>query len=346
MDAAEAITSVVDRVGAHGRDYPTANLRADRFEGGWCVYAPEMIADPGPETRSVFLVGISGRVKELTSSDSADEARRWFEESCIWFTAEETAAPSAGLPSHPDLGGASRPRTRAGYDHDAVDVLAKALTHERDFADWLSDRLYELGALLGGGSRLIARSPNSWAAGHLTELAQPVADQGGRTEVWRTWPAVNPATLPDVDTAGWLLTPCVAACDYMEDLEPESEAAARVADVIADRSRQAPPWRACGVAELMPQFVLLRRTERLDTDLVDVRGLTTERHGEDVLDVLLMPSSSEDADADALLRIAVDAELHGREVIDIDAAATAAYRRLLDRLELPFENYAFEAMFE
>jgi hypothetical protein len=345
MDAAEAITSVVDRVGAHGQDYPTANLRADRFEGGWCVYAPEMIADLGPETRSVFLVGNSGRVKELTSSDDVDEARRWFEESCIWFTAEEPGEPPAGLPSHPDLGGASRPRTRTDYDRAAIDVLATALTHERDFADWLSDRLYELGALLGGGSRLIARSPNSWAAGHLTELAQPVADQGGRAEVWRTWPAVDPATLPDVDTTGWLLTPCVAACDFMEDLEPESEAAARVADVIADRSRQAPPWRACGVAELMPQFVLLRRTERLDADLVDVRGLTTERHGEDVLGVLLM-SSAGDADVDTLLRIAVDAEQHGREVIDIDVAATAAYRRLLDRLELPFENYAFEAMFE
>ena len=346
MDAAEAITLVVDRVGAHGQDYPVANLRADRFEGGWCVYAPEMVADPGPETRAVFLVGLSGRVRELTSSDPAEEALRWFEEACIWFSAEEPAELSAGLPSHPDLGGASRPRARADYDRAAIEALATALTHERDFADWLSDRLYELGDLLGGGSRLIARRPDSWAAGHLTELAQPVADQGGRVEVWRTWPAPDPASLPAVDTTGWLLTPCVAACDHMEDLEPESEAACRVADVIADRARQAPPWRACGVAELMPQFVVLRRTARLDADLADVRALTAERHGEDVLDQLLMPSSSGDADVEALLRLAVDAEQHHRETIDIDAAATAAYRRLLARMALPFENYAFEAMFE
>jgi hypothetical protein len=33
-------------------------------------------------------------------------------------------------------------------------------------------------------------------------------------------------------------------------------------------------------------------------------------------------------------------------VIDIYAAVTAAYRRVLDRLDLPFENYWYEAMFE
>jgi hypothetical protein len=58
---AEAITLVV---GARGQDYPTANLRADRFDGGWCVYAPAMIDDDAVlDTRSVFLVGNSGRVR-------------------------------------------------------------------------------------------------------------------------------------------------------------------------------------------------------------------------------------------------------------------------------------------
>jgi hypothetical protein len=42
----------------------------------------------------------------------------------------------------------------------------------------------------------------------------------------------------------------------------------------------------------------------------------------------------------------VAADTRHRDVIDVDAVAAAAYRRVLDRLDLPFENYAWEAMFE
>jgi hypothetical protein len=50
-----------------------------------------------------------------------------------------------------------------------------------------------------------------------------------------------------------------------------------------------------------------------------------------------------DADGQALLRIAIDADRQRHEVVDIDAAA---YRRVLDHYELPFENYWYEAMLE
>jgi hypothetical protein len=53
-----------------------------------------------------------------------------------------------------------------------------------------------------------------------------------------------------------------------------------------------------------------------------------------------------DADGQALLHIAIDADRQRHEVVDIDAAATAAYRRVLDHYELPFENYWYEAMLE
>ncbi|TCO54188.1 hypothetical protein [Actinocrispum wychmicini] len=342
MDAAQAISLVVEWVRSRGLDYPVQELTADRFEGGWCVYAPVMIADNDsdePVRRSVFLVGESGRVEEVSSEDPVAEAREWFEESCIWFTASEPATGRAfapDVPSHPDLGGASRPRRSAVYDRQAVDALAQALTHERDFAGWLAGRLRELSDLVGGSSRLTVRHPTAWAARHVSELAEPDAD--GPTEVWRTWPAVDPASLPDIDTAEWLLVPCVAAGEFLEGLESETDAATRLADTLADRVQEAPPWRACNVAELMPQFVALRRGPQIDADLDTIRRL--------VPDELLPTPSSGDPDVEALLRIAVDAEQQRREVVDLDVAATAAYRRVLDRLDLTFENYAFEAMFE
>jgi hypothetical protein len=248
------------------------------------------------------------------------------------------------LPAHPDVGGSSRPRPAADYDRAAVEVLGRVLADERDFGDWLGGRLRELADLLGGGSRLIARRPNSWAANHITELAEPDATVDDRSEVWRTWPAVEPAKLPEVDTSGWLLVPCVAACEYVEALETGTDAATPVADAIADRAAQAPRWRACGVAELTPQLVALRHTEQFDTALRALRPHISEP--DDLLDTLLLASAPGDADVDALLRIAIDAEHDKRAVIDIDAAVTAAYRRILDRLSLPFENYWLEAMFE
>ena len=352
MDATRATSLVVARIRSDGLDYPVDDLRADQFDGGWCVYSPAVLADSDddsdePVPRSVFLVGESGRVKEVSSEAPGDEAREWFAEACIWFSAEEPNPGNSTLPSHPDFSGFSRPRPAAAYDREAVDVLARALTHERDFAGWLGDRMRELADLLGGASRLVAKRPNSWAARHVTELAEPEAtDEDGRAGVWRTWPPA--ANLPDVDTTGWLLVPCVRTGEYLEGLESEpsgSDAATRMADAVAERVQQAPPWRACGVAELTPQLIAVPRATFRDDDLDVLRRFAVE-DGAEVLDMLMVSPSPGDADVEALLRIAVDADQHGREVIDVDAAATAAYRRVLDRLDLPFENYWLEAMFE
>src|SRR5919199_1589320 len=157
MDAARAMSLVVERISSEGRDYPTEGLTAAPFEAGWCVYAPELIADGDEDhdsyeefdddevTRSVFLVGRSGHIREITSSAPADEAREWFEEACVWFAAEEShhGQLDPSLPAHPDLSGSSRQRPAADYDREAIEVFARALTPERDFAGWLGDRLRE-----------------------------------------------------------------------------------------------------------------------------------------------------------------------------------------------------------
>jgi hypothetical protein len=360
MDAAQAISLVVEEIRSGGLDYPRVDLTAAQFLGGWCVYSPKIIADGDPAadldgevTRSVFLVGeSSGRVEQIESSEPAADARDWFQEACIWFSAEEPGISeilsTSSLPSTPDLGESSQPRHATAYDRQALDALAQALIHEPDFAGWVAGRLGELADLLGGSSRLVAGRRRSQAAKHVAELARPedIGEDEGPTGVWRTWPEVDPASLPDADTTGWLLIPGAATCEYVEGLESETDAATRVADIIADHVRDAPSWRACGVAELMPQLVALRRNDQLDVDLDTLRRLLAGYQADGVLDKLLVAPSPGDADAEALLRIAVDADQHRREIIDVDAAATAAYRRVLDRLGLFFENYGFEAMFE
>jgi hypothetical protein len=325
-------------------------LVAAQFDGGWCVYAPVMVADDAPAglvTRSVFLVSETGRVEEVTSDAPVADATLWFEESCIWFSASAAPgewSPDTGLPSHPDLGGSSRPRPPADYDREAVDVLARALTHERDFGGWLGDRLRDLADLLGGGSRLVSRSPHSWASRHVSELLEPYGDE--RPEVWRTWPAVNPATLPEADTEGWVLVPFGAMIQFLEGLAVESPDTTRLADTIAEQARRAPRWRACGVAELMPQLGALRRTESLDTWFAARTRLATGKEDTEFLHTLMVTPTPDDTDVNALLRIAIAANRTKEESIDIDAATTATYRRVLDRLGLPFENYGYEAMFE
>lgn len=89
IDAARAISLVVERIRARGLDYPTQGLAADRFEGGWSVYAPVEVDESDPMAfldmpvgRSVFLVGDLGRIKELTSSVPPQQAHGL-------FTAEE-----------------------------------------------------------------------------------------------------------------------------------------------------------------------------------------------------------------------------------------------------------------
>jgi hypothetical protein len=75
MDAAQAISLVVNWIRSHGLDYPTEGLEADRFDAGWSVYAPVEVDESDPMAflempvgRSVFLVGDSGRIEEVSSS--------------------------------------------------------------------------------------------------------------------------------------------------------------------------------------------------------------------------------------------------------------------------------------
>ncbi|WP_207936114.1 hypothetical protein [Actinomadura sp. KC216] len=75
MDAAQAISLVVDWIRSRGLDYPTEGLAADRFAAGWSVYAPVEVDESDPMAflempvgRSVFLVGDSGRIEEVSSS--------------------------------------------------------------------------------------------------------------------------------------------------------------------------------------------------------------------------------------------------------------------------------------
>ncbi|MEU4678587.1 hypothetical protein [Micromonospora sp. NPDC023737] len=75
MDAAQAISLVANWIRSNGLDYPTEELTADRFESGWSVYAPVTVDETDPMAfldmpvgRSVFLVGDSGRIEEVSSS--------------------------------------------------------------------------------------------------------------------------------------------------------------------------------------------------------------------------------------------------------------------------------------
>lgn len=85
MDAAQAISLVVDWIRSRGLDYPTEGLAADRFEAGWSVYAPVTIDESDPMAfldmpvgQSVFLVGDSGRIEEVSSSVPPQQAQDRF----------------------------------------------------------------------------------------------------------------------------------------------------------------------------------------------------------------------------------------------------------------------------
>jgi hypothetical protein len=89
MAEARAVSLVVERIRARRLDYPTEGLAADRFAGGWSVYAPVDVDDSDPMAfldmpvgRSVFLVGDTGRVKETSSAVPPQLAE-------AMFTAEE-----------------------------------------------------------------------------------------------------------------------------------------------------------------------------------------------------------------------------------------------------------------
>jgi hypothetical protein len=92
VEAAQAISLVTEWILWQGLDYPTEGLEADRFEAGWSVYAPVDVDESDPMAfldmpvgRSVFLVGDSGRIEEVSSSVPPQQAQ-------ADFTAEERAA--------------------------------------------------------------------------------------------------------------------------------------------------------------------------------------------------------------------------------------------------------------
>jgi len=93
MEAAQAISMVTEFILWRGLDYPTEGLEADRFEAGWSVYAPVDVDENDPAAfldmpvgRSVFLVGDSGRIEEVSSSVPPRQAE-------AEFAAREGTAP-------------------------------------------------------------------------------------------------------------------------------------------------------------------------------------------------------------------------------------------------------------
>ncbi|WP_162907128.1 hypothetical protein [Allorhizocola rhizosphaerae] len=75
MDESRAIDLVAEWIRSRRLDYPTDGLEAERFAGGWSVYAPVEIDESDPMAfldmpigRSVFLVSDSGRIEESSSS--------------------------------------------------------------------------------------------------------------------------------------------------------------------------------------------------------------------------------------------------------------------------------------
>jgi hypothetical protein len=159
MDAAQAISLVVQQIFSDGLAYPTEGLMAEGFEGGWCVYAPAVIEVDNPMAvsevprPSVFLVdGCTGTIHEVEDPDPESVA-----EACVWSTATSVAAShdsASRLPPFPELWG---PRRATDLYYQAPGALAQALTRERNFGAWLAWQLAGLADLLGGSHSLIAR---------------------------------------------------------------------------------------------------------------------------------------------------------------------------------------------
>jgi hypothetical protein len=89
VEAAQAISLVAEWIRSRGLDYPTEGLEADRFDVGWSVYAPVDVDESDPMAfldmpvgRSVFMIGDSGRIQEVSSSVPPQQAE-------AEFTAEE-----------------------------------------------------------------------------------------------------------------------------------------------------------------------------------------------------------------------------------------------------------------
>lgn len=85
MEAAEAISLVTEFILWRNLDYPIEGLKAERFAAGWRVYAPVDVdeLDPmgfldTPGGHSVFLVGQSGRIEEVSSLLPPEQAQAEF----------------------------------------------------------------------------------------------------------------------------------------------------------------------------------------------------------------------------------------------------------------------------
>jgi len=90
MEAAEAISLVTEWILWENLDYPTGGLAAERFEVGWRVYAPVDGDEADPAAlRSMFLVGDTGRVEEVSSSIPPTQAQ-------AEFAAQELAEQDTG----------------------------------------------------------------------------------------------------------------------------------------------------------------------------------------------------------------------------------------------------------
>jgi hypothetical protein len=96
VEATQAISLVTGWIRSRHLDYPTEGLEADRFEAGWSVYAPVDVDESDPTAfldmpvgRSVFLVGDSGRIEEVSSSIPPQQAE-------AQFTAAERATRQSG----------------------------------------------------------------------------------------------------------------------------------------------------------------------------------------------------------------------------------------------------------
>ncbi len=143
MDAARAISLVAERIRCRDLDYSTQDLEADRFQAGWCVYAPAVVdevwAAPGtgmPARPWVFLVGEhSGNIQEVSTMESLEKA-------CLRFHAVEVAS---AVPLIPDLEPSSAPR----YELTATDIDGEQLGQRIIFSPPTSPPALAVAAGLG-----------------------------------------------------------------------------------------------------------------------------------------------------------------------------------------------------
>src|SRR4051794_22524129 len=103
VEAAQAISLVTKWIQSRNLDYPTDGLEADRFDAGWSVYAPVEVDESDPMAfldmpvgRSIFLVGDSGRIQEVSSSIPPQQAQ-------AEFAAQELAAHDTDVEAESDF---------------------------------------------------------------------------------------------------------------------------------------------------------------------------------------------------------------------------------------------------